>query len=369
MTRIKSIFLTGAAVFLLLGLAFPAGAQTAHFQGPSSPRSEQGPVAPDDLTQLNADIRSLKSTNLLTLKQKRQLDLMKLSGQTKAVTVEAAAEKPAVAADNGNAAGTGGVSISPIPNSKDNYLDDHLTWRTSIHVHATTADGGVDLNNTYCLPAQSRVIGLAADFTSGAKNPDGKGEAPATGYLPVQLDPDGGFFTQDLPSEMNPPSLKEQDSKKRMCDGSGVPSFPLAADTQFFIDTKDLENADREGLDFGTLVVPFKFQMSDESAITTSATLGGYVGYRIPIDFIGLRIRPVAFVGLSEVPVSQIGSDGKTKSENLAGLSYGFGLIGTIKDKFNLGIVFGADHVDSVPKYKYQDKPWVSLVLGLSLTK
>jgi hypothetical protein len=97
--------------------------------------------------------------------------------------------------------------------------------------------------------------------------------------------------------------------------------------------------------------------------------LGGYVGYRFPWDLWGLRIRPVAFVGLSEVPISQPNGSGGTTSQTLAGISYGVGLIGTIKDRFNLGIIFGADHVDSIQQYQYQDKPWVSLELGISLTK
>lgn len=116
-------------------------------------------------------------------------------------------------------------STPPIPNSDSNYLDDTLEWNMPVYIHPT-GSSGVDLSSTFCLPANTPVIGLDSKYTTGT-----------------------------------PPS-----------------------------------------------------------------------------------------------------------SETVAGLSYGIGLMGTIKDSFNISLVFGADHASS-KTYQYQDKPWASFAPGYSFTK
>jgi len=254
---------------------------------------------------------------------------------------------------NGNST----TSISNIPSGDDDYLDDSLRWHVPVHVYQMVSTGDVDLSKAFCLPAGTSVLGMSSTFTSGSQTDSSGSGTPAANYLPVKLG--GRLFLKGTPTA----TASGQDMSKgaEMCAPTNpATQLPLTDTQEFFVAANDLKDADREGLDFGTLVVPFKFQLSDKKAVTGSATLGGYVGYRLPWDIAGMRVRPVLFAGLSEVP---------TGSQTVAGLSYGGGLIGTIKDRFNFGLLVGADHVDSVQQYQYQDKPWISLVLGISLTK
>ena len=290
------------------------------------------------------------------------------------------------------------TSIPSIPNSDSNYEDDILRWDMPIHVYPTGATGGIDLNSKLCLPAKVKVVGLTPTFTSATP----EGSQTAQNFLPVRLHikgtsqgpiaaqvqaPDTTSGSSDSKSGSASDSAKSSTSP-RMCDqGQRYPldaahlnavdpdkTFVMYDDTQVFVNAQDLENTSlRQGWDFGTLVVPFKFQMSDKSIVTGSATLGGYVGYNIGLNMPGFRLSPVAFVGVSDVTLPQSSGSGsggssKSSSDTTAGLSYGVGLMGTIKDKFNISLVFGADHVSS-KNYQYQDKPWVSFALGYSFTK
>ncbi len=336
MNRTKSILLTGAAgLCLLAGRPVPAGAAgvAAIQTGPSQP-------APGN--------------------------------QNAPAAAPAAAAGDTSSTDNNGASFNGTtVTIPHLPNSDENYLDDKLRWDTPVQAHAVGANGGVDMTNGYCLPAHKRVVGMSSTFTSAATTsaaPNGGGTtAPAKSYLPVTLDTKGGiFFSPEQPVPKADQTTAQTNT--HMC--KDVSNFQDIADgTEFYIDADDLKKtATRSGWDFGTLVVPFKLQLSGKNAFTSSATVGAYLGYRMPFDDIGFGLSPVIFAGASNISTSQT-TGGTTQSQTVAGISYGFGLIANIKDSFNMGLVFGADHVDSAQPYAYSDKPWVSFEIGYSFAQ
>jgi hypothetical protein len=82
--------------------------------------------------------------------------------------------------------------------------------------------------------------------------------------------------------------------------------------------------------------------------------------------YLGVGITPILFVGASNISVPSTGSNGQSSSQNLFGVSYGTGLVWSLKHSFQIGLVGGADRVSSTAKYQYNSKPWVALEIGFS---
>ena len=124
---------------------------------------------------------------------------------------------------------------------------------------------------------------------------------------------------------------------------------------------------DRYGLTYGTLLVPYKYHFSG-SDFGSGASVGGYLGYRWDRSgVIGIALHPVVFVGAATIPVSQV-NNGQVKTENMAGISYGIGLLGSVKDEFQLGIIIGADRVNKSADYRYNGKVWLAISLGFEFS-
>ncbi len=276
-----------------------------------------------------------------------------------------------------------------------------MSWDTPIILQAVSANGGVDLTTGYCLPAHVRIQGLASGFTTAAaQKAPGPSEPTSTApqnYVPAKLNTDALFFgllgaqpkgiieqpPQGAPEAQIPGIVVSTHQQQTNAGASNacntlpisastaskpVP-MPITEATEFFISQTDLDNAAlRTGWDFGTLAVPFKIQLSKSHAFTGSGTVGGYLGYRMPFGDMALKLTPVIFGGASNISTSAT-TGGTTTSQTVAGLSYGFGIIGKIKDSFQIGLVVGADHVDSAQPYKYNDKPWISFGLGYSFSQ
>lgn len=393
MNGMKSILLAGGAVALMAASAPATQAQTGPTNVQTSLTGAKPASTPADsdikatLANTPAVPKSLLTSKTLDPQLKQYLqNLDDNLTSIKAQTLGQAGNAPGAApqgktGQNTSAAQT--TTTPPIPNSDSNYLDDHLEWNMPVYIYPTGSDG-VDLNSTYCLPANTTVVGLDSKYTTGTP----PNTTTAQNYLPVRLhDIDGKTVLNAPIQKQSSTDANGNQVGVRRCDNIDVkqamkPSaqaskdldtaLPIFDDTQFFVGASDLDHtSSRAGWDFGTLVVPFKFQMSDKSIVTGSATLGGYVGYNIGLDLPGFRVSPVGFVGVSEISLPQQsgGNGNKTSSETVAGLSYGVGLMGTIKDSFNISLVFGADHVSGNKSYQYQDKPWVSFALGYSFTK
>lgn len=129
----------------------------------------------------------------------------------------------------------------------------------------------------------------------------------------------------------------------------------------------DVIPKDRHGLTFGTLLVPFKYHFRGSKNLSGGSSLGGYLGWRVDRHRLGIAIQTVAFMGATMIEVTK-SVDGKTKTENFAGLSAGLGLIGTVKDDFQLGVVLGWDRINKNTDYKDNGKPWVAVSLGFSFS-
>ncbi len=132
---------------------------------------------------------------------------------------------------------------------------------------------------------------------------------------------------------------------------------------------------DRYGLSYGALVVPFKFQLTHDHQFSGSATVGPYVGYRIDkTSLYGWALTVVGFAGASNISITETktSSTGETSNstKQLAGFSYGLGLLGDVKSSFQLGVVLGFDSVGGGHKtFKYNYMPWLAFELGYSFSQ
>jgi len=278
------------------------------------------------------------------------------------------------------------TTTPPIPNANDNYLGDTLSWDSPIVVQAVGKNRQVDLSHGYCLPANVRVVGTASGFSTATVKPaDDSSTGTSTNYLPAILNTDRllGVLPAQKSDDVTVDPKTSQISVTgdtqvkvqqltNMCqdlDFKSGPAITIAEGTEFYVSQDDLENAAiRAGWDYGTLVVPFKIQLTKAHAFAGSSTIGAYLGYRLPIHALGFQLTPVIFAGASNIATSET-TGGATNSQTVAGLTYGFGLIGTIKDSFHMGIVLGADHVDTAQPYLYNDRPWLSFEIGYSFSQ
>jgi hypothetical protein len=125
----------------------------------------------------------------------------------------------------------------------------------------------------------------------------------------------------------------------------------------------DLKNKGfmRVGITYGTLVLPFKYQLTGNQDFTGSSTVGGYVGYRWEwMHNLGTTLTPIVFAGASLIPVNETNEN----NSSTLGFSCGGGIIATLKGAFQMGVVFGIDRVGSNANYQYNDNGWVSLEIG-----
>lgn len=125
---------------------------------------------------------------------------------------------------------------------------------------------------------------------------------------------------------------------------------------------------DRFGLVSGLLAVPFKYHLSGSKEFLGGGAIGLYMGYRFDRNALGLGTKLVGFAGPTTVSVTQ-NVDGVSKSQSLSGFSYGLGLIGELKNGFQVGLVFGKDHVSKSAGYIDNGKTWLSISLGFEFAK
>ncbi len=219
------------------------------------------------------------------------------------------------------------VSAAQPVNDQDNYQGDRVTFPVKL-LKAKNAAG-----EEACLPAN---IGL-------------RGLGPATGgqnFIVIETKVD---YSQ-----------------------SGCP-----ADTKLFknsdfvwVSTEDIKEyaPNRYGLTYGALVVPFKKQLSGNKDFTSnSASVGPYIGYRWSKGTLGVALELVGYAGLTSISVPQ-NVNGQNTSQSLSAISYGVGLIGIIKQNFQVGVVIGADHTNANSGYQYNGKPWLSFSLGYNFS-
>jgi hypothetical protein len=122
--------------------------------------------------------------------------------------------------------------------------------------------------------------------------------------------------------------------------------------------TRDYKYRRAGGIDTGVLVIPYKVRSGD---IFGDSTVGPYVAFK------GDSISLLATFGLTQVSVSDI-NNADVKSET--GLSAAVGLVWSVSDSFDIGLVVGKDHLsgEAGDNFRYQDKSWWSFSIGYNFT-
>lgn len=112
---------------------------------------------------------------------------------------------------------------------------------------------------------------------------------------------------------------------------------------------------------YGALVIPFKFYTVDGSVNSKSFTMGPYLQpwrYRTAG---GVMYGPIISIGLSG-----ISKDGEENTS--LGVTAAAGVVMDIQNKFQSGIIIGTDHSGD-GNWKYEDKLWISAMIGFSFAK
>lgn len=119
-----------------------------------------------------------------------------------------------------------------------------------------------------------------------------------------------------------------------------------------------------QGVDYGVLVVPYKFHFSDQT-LTGEATLGGYAGYRFSWPGFALTV-PLLSAGVGVVNET---TTGETKSAPSFSLATGTIITLTKTGLFQIGLLGGVDWAGKGNHYKYEGKPWVAVSFGTNISK
>ncbi len=143
---------------------------------------------------------------------------------------------------------------------------------------------------------------------------------------------------------------------------------PITADaTDYEIDESSMSSYDYEfysGLVPGGMVVPVKWQ--HDGVLTSGSTIGLSAGFKQ--RWFGFPLTALVAAGLANIPTQNVNS---TTPTNKSGYTYGFGLVTDVYDVFQIGLVFGRDHLGGSDgaAYPYEDKWWHSFEIGFAFSK
>jgi hypothetical protein len=121
-------------------------------------------------------------------------------------------------------------------------------------------------------------------------------------------------------------------------------------------------------LDYGMLIVPFKFHPSDQS-VTGAATIGGYLGYKFSFFEI-TDITPFATSGLGAVETTKQ-QNGQSTTSTAPSFSVGGGVILVSRiagTPIHAGFAVGVDWAGKGNDYKYEGKPWIAISIGTNFS-
>ena len=247
------------------------------------------------------------------------------------------------------------ATTTVIPNSKDNYEGDRVTFPNRMTV---TIDDGKTKTSNHCLKAGTELRGV------------GQSDLTKVNFVVIACAPVLGFMAHHPPKDCNV-----------LCDAEDLPTPPgapqgsepppnplnnLKSGSVVQIDLAEIQKhaPNRYGLAYGALVVPFKFQLTGAHDFTGSATVGPYLGYRFAHESYGWAMTLAGVAGASNISVTKGGS-----TQQLAGFSYGGAVMVEIKGGFQAGAVLGFDSVGSSQGFQYNNKPWLALELGYSFSQ
>ncbi len=208
-----------------------------------------------------------------------------------------------------------------VKNDNDNYTGDRLSFPVNVNAKYTGAD-----DNEYgvCIPAKTTLRGLG-------RSHDNK--------IHVRL----ATFLDDVDD-----CSKESKIPKNV-------AMRIAIDDIAY-------KPNRYGLTYGALFVPYKYHFSGSKEFNSDSTIGPFMGYRFDANTVGFGVKLIGFLGGSMISVI----DDNNKTQSLAGFSYGIGIIGELKNDFQLGMVLGQDRVSDGSNYEDNGKWWGAIALGFS---
>jgi len=218
-------------------------------------------------------------------------------------------------------------------NSDDNYIGDRLSFPTRVFATYSGAKRG----ETVCIPAKMALRGLSKVTEKGLT-------VSVIGTTPVNEKDKNGCEDKDLKS--------------------------LKSDVELNISKEEFEKRppNRYGFCYGALVVPYKYHFNGSKEFNGNSTIGPYLGYRLDKASMGVAAEFIGFAGASNVSITQT-TNGQPSTQNLAGFSYGVGIIGVVKSDFQLGVVLGFDTVSNSANYVDNNKPWVAISIGYSFAQ
>lgn len=120
---------------------------------------------------------------------------------------------------------------------------------------------------------------------------------------------------------------------------------------------------------FGGLVVPFKFRLGGDNAITSSSTVAPYVGFTSRhLQFFGVSLNPVITGGVGFVPIVNPAT-GQSETKSAFSFGAGFVMTSSKNEQFSAGLLFGRDVLSKSDRAldPNADKPWLSFYLGVAM--
>jgi hypothetical protein len=149
----------------------------------------------------------------------------------------------------------------------------------------------------------------------------------------------------------------------------------LSPGQQYAVSTSVFANHEysASGLEYGILLAPYKFHIANRS-LTTSATIGPYVGYHL-FSSPGSTISEVVSIGIGSVSVPSTSTSPAgtvtTSTSNQVSLSLAQGVVWTLTKSgtFQMAFLVGIDWLGRGSGYQYEGKPWVGIGFGTNITK
>ena len=167
------------------------------------------------------------------------------------------------------------------------------------------------------------------------------------------------------------PKVTEEELKKTKLGEACLAAGLVSVDSSYTIAKKDLLAHDfkRSGFTFGGLVVPFKFRLGGDNAVTSSSTVAPYVGLTSRhLQFFGVSLNPVVTAGVGFVPIVNPAT-GASETKSAFSFGAGFVMTSSKNEQFSAGLLFGRDVLSKSDRAldPNADKPWLSFYLGVAM--
>jgi len=191
--------------------------------------------------------------------------------------------------------------------------------------------------------------------------------APANSGLSIRHDANGKLTVRfyDIP-QIEKNEIEKTELGKE-CWTKGL----VSKDSSYTIEKNKMMEFDfkRSGVTFGGLVIPFKFRLGGDKAVTSSSTVAPYLGFTSRyLQFFGVSLNPVVTAGVGFVPVVNPAT-GTAETKSSFSFGGGFVMTSSKNEQFSAGLIIGRDVLSSSDRAldPNVDKPWLSFYLGVAM--